>query len=135
MPDRLVSNAGDKQITMTILTLIILAPQAPPEGRPISSENKGAKLLKLMGWSGKGGLGKTEQGRDQPVFAEQRAGKASLLSNNMMSQFCMMSQEILVDFYTDRHGALDYSPNSTAPNLIGNNTGIGHGAGNGPRSR
>jgi hypothetical protein len=94
MPGRLLSNNSDKRITMTTLTLFILAPQAPPEGRPISSENKGAKLLKLMGWSGKGGLGKTEQGRDQPVFAEQRVGKASFLPNDMKTQLCTMSQEI-----------------------------------------
>ncbi len=47
------------------------------EGKPLSEDNKGAKLMRMMGWSGKG-LGKNESGIRDPVIAEMRSGTTGL---------------------------------------------------------
>ena len=38
-----------------------------PEVEEIVQDDKGSRIMKMMGWSG-GGLGKEEQGRTQPVM-------------------------------------------------------------------
>jgi hypothetical protein len=46
--------------------------------KAIRSTNKGFKMLSKMGWSEGEGLGKEEQGRVEPVTADQRAERVGL---------------------------------------------------------
>ncbi|XP_050389751.1 uncharacterized protein LOC126808819 [Patella vulgata] len=85
-------------------------------GKKLTDSNIGSKLMRKMGWTGKG-IGKNEQGREDPVLVKQvihRSGLGALDSNSSMKKFESVMYKIVKDYYfsyedTDMAFASDFS--------------------------
>lgn len=69
---------------------------------PIAADTVGSRLLSKMGWSGVGGVGRTEQGRADPVFvspADGRRGVGHLDANQSVRKASV--EETLMAFARD----------------------------------
>ncbi|KAK6196199.1 hypothetical protein SNE40_001469 [Patella caerulea] len=85
-------------------------------GKKLTDSNIGSKLMRKMGWTGKG-IGKNEQGREDPVLVKQvihRSGLGALNSNSSMKKFESVMYKIVKDYYfsyvdTDMAFASDFS--------------------------
>ena len=60
--------------------------------QPINSDNKGYQILMKMGFKGTGGLGKTEQGRSDPVPVVIKESRKGLGEMELVSQHSYVYQ-------------------------------------------
>jgi len=73
------------------------------ESDAIASDNVGSKMMKMMGWSG-GGLGKTQQGRVEPVTVQRqmsRSGFGLKLTSSNTVVFTKKCRQILRNYMND----------------------------------
>ena len=88
---------------------------------PIADDNKGSMLLRKMGWSGSGGLGKTGEGRTEPVVAtETRIGSGERTGMGTVSDGGKLNrrsvQQILNNFLASDEQCIAFSSDLTKEN-------------------
>lgn len=73
----------------------------------LSSENKGAKMMRLMGWTGQG-LGKNQDGIEKPIEATRNISRMGLRldQNNDIKTIRKVINKVLEDYINDNNGEI-----------------------------
>ena len=66
--------------------------------KAVDGSNVGHKLLKMMGWSGVGGLGKGGQGISEPITASSVTNRQGLGAQKLDTHFKQRMQALLQDY-------------------------------------
>lgn len=75
-----------------------------PHGKQLDADNKGFKMMKMLGWSG-GALGISGNGIEQPISIEMKVDRSGL---GLSSDSTKLNYEFFVDYLTK------YKTNETA---------------------